>query len=97
MDKRKYADIKKVELQILQMRADGKSKKQIANELGLQTIQIKNWINRYNRKQTLPANERITKKKGRPKKVSLSEEQTIKQLQMENELLKNFLLLVGRM
>ena len=51
MEKRKYTNIKAVESEIIAMREAGFTRKQIADALGLEKAQIKNWIVRYNRKQ----------------------------------------------
>lgn len=43
MSNKKYAHIKAVEIQIISMREAGMSRQGIADELGLEKIQIKNW------------------------------------------------------
>ena len=95
MSKRKYMHMKGLEAQILAMREGGMTRQEIADELGLEKSQIKNWISRYNRRiaemlQGLPA-----KPKGRPRKRPLSDteeyEKQIARLQMENKLLRDFL------
>ena len=48
---RKYTKIKELEPEILKMRAAGKTRREIAESLGLEKSQIKSWINRYNREQ----------------------------------------------
>jgi len=50
MEKRKYTNIKALEKQILAMRAEGMTRRQIADALSLDISQIKNWIFRYNRR-----------------------------------------------
>ena len=37
------------EPEIIRLRAEGLTRQEIADELGLDKIQIKNWINRYNK------------------------------------------------
>lgn len=51
MDKRRYTNIKAVEPEIIAMRKDGLTRQQIADVLGLDKQQIKNWVFRYNRQQ----------------------------------------------
>lgn len=51
MKKRKYTNIKAVEAQIISMRESGMTRQEIADALGLEKSQIKNWIFRHNKKQ----------------------------------------------
>lgn len=51
MEKRKYTKVEAFEAEMIAMREAGKRKQEIADYLGLEKAQIKNWINRYNRKQ----------------------------------------------
>ena len=51
MTKRKYTHVQELEGEILAMRKEGATRQEIADRLGLSKPQIKNWINRYNRKQ----------------------------------------------
>lgn len=107
---RSYKHIKEYEKEILALREKGLSRKEIADKLGLNMIQIKNFINRYN-KQLKRLNAGISpKRKGRPPKDTISEhdkdlelkyilarkEAKIKSLEMENELLRDFLSLTER-
>lgn len=96
---RKWTDVQSVELIIIQMRKEGRTRQEIADALGFEKVQIKNWINRYNRKQTkLPMSP---KRKGRPRKSPLNEQEAmvlrIKELEREVELYKSFLQVAGRM
>ena len=95
MSKRKYTHIKAVETQIVSMREAGMTRQEIADELGLEKAQIKNWVARYNRRKAGLLQGLPTKPKGRPRKrLSIAEEdhaQTIARLQMENKLLRDFL------
>ena len=50
MEKRGYTNINAFEKQILTMRAEGMTRRQIADALGLDISQIKNWVFRYNRR-----------------------------------------------
>lgn len=96
MEKRKWTDIKSREPEIQAMRAAGKTRQEIADALGLTKVQIKNWINRCNRAQTKEATG-LPKRRGRKPAVTLQEyKYENKRLQMENELLRDFLRAFGR-
>ena len=65
---RSYRHIKEYEKEILALRKKGLSRKEIAYKLGMNMIQIKNFINRYN-KQLKRLNAGISlKRKGIPPK-----------------------------
>ena len=51
MSRRKYTHIQALEQEILRMRQGGATRQEIADRFGLSKSQVKNWINRYNRKQ----------------------------------------------
>ena len=101
MDKRKYRHIKALEEQIITMREAGMTRQEIANELGLEKEQIKNWVARYNRRNIRLLKGLPAKPKGRPRKRPLATEEdyirTIAKLQMENKLLRDFLQSTERM
>ena len=101
MGKRKWTNMQVLEPQILQMREAGLSRRMIADELGLELRQIENWINRRNRTRAKLSLGIVPKRKGRPRKRSLSTaeeyEKEIAILQMENKLLRDFLQLTERM
>ena len=101
MSKRKYVHIKAIEEQIISMREAGMTRQEIANELGLEKEQIKNWVARYNRRKANLLQEQPPKTKGRPRKRPLTAKEdytrTIARLQMENKLLRDFLQLTERM
>lgn len=84
------------------MRQGGATRQEIANQLGLSKSQIKDWINRYNRKQAKLEAGITPRPKGRPRKDSapgdIIAEQAyeIQRLRMENELLRDFLQFTGR-
>ena len=102
MSRRKYTHIQALEQEILRMRQGGATRQEIANQLGLSKVQIKNWINRYNRKQAKLEAGIFPKPKGRRRKVAepgdIIAEQAyeIQRLKMENELLRDFLRSAGR-
>ena len=82
------------ESEIIRLREAGLTRQQIADELFLEKVQIKNWINRYNKRQSI-ISERTPKAKGRPRKDGKPPRQNIeselKRLRMENKLLRDFL------
>jgi transposase len=84
---------------VLEMKENGYTHRRIAEELGFSMDQIKKLLERHYRKQREP--HKVPLKRGRPRKRPLSTEeeyqQRIKQLEMENDLLRSFLQAVGRM
>lgn len=98
--KRKWTDMQQLESMILDMRREGRTRQEIADTLGLTKAQIKNWINRYNRRQRELPNA-VLKQKGRPQTRTLSEAEVmalrIKELEREVELYRAFLRAAGRM
>lgn len=100
MEKRKYVQMGRYEERIREMREEGRTTREIAEELGLERKQIRNWISRHNRKERELAQGVIRQKKGRPRSRPLSQreeyEQEITRLKMENELLRDFLRLLER-
>ena len=102
MSKRKWVNIKILGPEINAMREAGKTRQEIADYFGLDKIQIKNWINRYNKETKRVEAGIAPRPKGRPRKDAaprdLITEQTyeINRLKMENKLLRDFLQLTGR-
>lgn len=100
MNKRKWTNMELYGSEIIRLREAGLTRQQIADELRLEKVQIKNWINRYNKRQSTLA-ERTLKPKGRPGKDGKPPKQNIeselKRLRMENKLLRDFLQSVERM
>ena len=82
------------------MRKVGRIRQEIADTLGLEKVQIKNWISRYNREQARLAAGLPSKRRGRPRKsgyTTIEECQyKIRRLKIENELLRDFLRFTGR-
>ena len=101
MSKRKYTHIKTMEPQIVAMREAGMTRQEIADALGLEKAQIKNWVQRYNRGSAIYLRERESKAKGRPRKDGQPPKQDIQReldrLRMENKLLRDFLRSTERM
>ena len=95
MNKRKWTDMSKYGEIIVQMRNAGRTRQEIADALGLEKFQIKNWINQQNRTQRKLANGIVPKTKGRPRKYPITKvsacEKEIARLQMENKLMRDFL------
>lgn len=108
---RSYRHISEYEKEILRLKKEGKTLKEIGERLGFTREQIHNFITRYNEKQRKIAAGIVIKKKGRPSKdYQISENDSaarlwyiidrkdvkIKSLEMENELMRDFLSLTGR-
>ncbi len=113
---RSYRHIKQYEKEILELRAKGLTHKAIAERLGFEQKQIKEFFHRYNRNQRKIASGILIKPKGRPRKDGnelppsiqqlnkytqmqyelASKERYIKRLEMENELIRDFLSLAER-
>ena len=108
---RSYRNISMYEQEILEMKSQGKTLREIGNQLGFNYEQLHNFISRHNEKQRKIAAGIAIKKKGRPAKDSVITEEDkladlryklarkdarIKQLEMENELMRDFLSLTER-
>ena len=97
---RKYMHIGKISAEIFRMKAEGKTKREIAEHFGLSKEQVKNLINRHNRAERQKAAGILPRRQGRPPKGYKPTEQEkdneIKRLKMENELLRDFLRHAGR-
>ena len=92
---RQYTKFEQHEATILQMKAKGSTRKEIAEKVGITPDQVHQFLCRYNRKQRNIKAGILPKKKGRPSKSS-SMEAEIARLRMENELLRDFLSLTER-
>lgn len=95
--KRKWTNMQALEPAILQMREEGRTRQEIADELRLEKKQITNWVTRYNhRQERIP----VPRKKGRPRKRPLSEPEAmalrIRELEREVNLYRSFLQAIGR-
>lgn len=108
---REYQHIQQHEKEILKLKEKGLSRKEIGEKLGFTAEQIHEFTKRYNRKQRKLAAGIMPKKRGRlPKDYVVSEESQIaelkyaltrkdariKQLEMENKLMRDFLSLTER-
>ena len=108
---RQYRHIEEYADEILRLKAEGKTRAEIGKQLGFSKEQIHNFISRHNEKQRKIAAGIAIKKKGRPAKDSVVSEEDkvanlryklarkdarIKHLEMENELVRDFLSLTDR-
>lgn len=108
---RGYSHIKEYEKEILELREQGLTHREIGKKLGFTKEQIKAFLKRYRNSQQKLAAGIILKKKGRPAKDNVVTEEDklsdlryklarkearIKQLEMENELMRDFLSLTGK-
>ena len=95
MQKRKYMHLKAVEELILSMRQEGMTFQEIADELGLEHKQLKNWSYRHNCDRRNLLKGITPKPKGRPQKDGQPPKQDVEKelnrLRMENKLLRDFL------
>ena len=108
---RNYRHIKEYELEILELKSQGKTNREICEKFGFQIKQLKNFITRYNTNQRKLEAGMALKRKGRPPKdyvvtehdkvaelkyILARKETKIKRLEMENELMRDFLSLTER-
>ena len=108
---RSYRHMQDYEKEIIELREQGLTGRQIQEKFGFSKKQYKNFITRYNRRQDKIAAGIALKRKGRPPKEYIVSEQDkvaelkyilarkdakIKSLEMENELMRDFLSLTER-
>ncbi|MEI7943144.1 MAG: imidazolonepropionase [Candidatus Riflemargulisbacteria bacterium] len=108
---RNYRNIKMYDKEILEMKSKGLTNREIGEKLGFSYEQIHNFISRYNTSQRKLEAGIALHKKGRPRKdyvvseedkvnelkyILARKEVKIKQLEMENELMRDFLSLTER-
>ncbi len=108
---REYRHINEYAEEILRLKSEGITKREIGKRLGFSYDQVHNFISRYNEKQRRIAAGIAIKKKGRPPKDCVVSEQDkvaelryiiarkdakIKSMEMENELMRDFLSLTER-
>ena len=81
------------------MRNEGYTRQQIADALGLEKAQIKNWVKRFNHRQN--ALPKVSNRRGRPRMRPITTPEAltlrIKELEREVELYRSFLQVAGRM
>lgn len=109
--KRSYRHMQEYEKEIIELREKGFSRKEICEKFGFTIKQYENFITRYNAKQRKLAAGIIPKKKGRQPKdcvavgdtvaelkhILARKDAQIKRLEMENELMRDFLSETERM
>ena len=108
---REYRHIEQYEKEITELQEQGLTQRQIGERLGFSREQIKEFVRRKREKERRIAAGISIKKKGRPAKNSVVTEEDkladlryklarkdarIKQLEMENELMRDFLSLTER-
>lgn len=107
---REYRHIEQYEKEILELREQGLTKREIGERLGFSKEQIKGVLRRKRQREEKLSYGILPKKRGRPPKVQTEQHNTtaglqyqlarkearIKQLEMENELMRDFLSLTGR-
>ena len=108
---REYRHIQEYEKEILELKEQGHTLREIGERFGLSYEQVHNFISRHNERQRKIAAGIAIRKKGRPSKDTVVTEEDkladlryklarkearIKQLEMENELMRDFLLLTER-
>ena len=98
---RPYTHVQVVEKEMLEMKATGKTNREIAEYFGFQDkYVVKRWVKRYNQRMRQMEAGIMPRRRGRPPKGYVPTEQEkeneIRRLKMENELLREFLRLAGR-
>lgn len=108
---RKYKHIGKDETKIIDLKNEGYTYREIGERLGYTRNEIKDFMERYNRKQRKIEAGIALKAKGRPPKdyeitedmkinelkyIIARKDNKIKRLEMENELMRDFLSLTER-
>lgn len=108
---RSYRHIQQYEKEILELKEQGLTLREIGERLGFSRKQVHNYITRYNEKQRKLEAGVVLKKKGRPPKddkytetdkvnelkyIIARKNAKIKALEMENELMRDFLSLTER-
>jgi orotate phosphoribosyltransferase-like protein len=98
---RKYTHVKQIEPIVLEMKTQGKSHTEIAEELNLSKQQIKELMKRYRRRQAKLKEGIPNKGRGRPRTSPIDKWKALEaenaRLKMENELLRDFLSAIERM
>ena len=108
---REYRHMEEYEEEIIRLYEEGRTLREIGEKFGFSYKQMRNFKTRYNEKQRKIAAGIAFRKKGRPSKDTVvtevdkladlrykltRKEARIKQLEMENELMRDFLSLTGR-
>lgn len=98
---RKYVKMEQITDEVFRRKAAGETNREIGQDYGLTRKQIEQLVARQNRKRRRIIEEGyIPRPKGRPRSLPMSEEELrqkrVKDLEMQVELLRNFLSEVGR-
>lgn len=97
---RKYVKMEQLTEEVFRRKAAGETNREIGECFGLSRDQIKQLVARQNRKRRKMEAGYIPQPKGRPRNLPMSEEEVrqkqVKDLEMQVELLRNFLSEVGR-
>ena len=97
---RSYVKMEYLAEEVFRRKEAGESNREIGEHFGLTKEQVKQLVNRQNRKQRLVEQGYIPRPQGRPRKDSADEnvrqQNELVQLRMQVELLRNFLSEVGR-
>ena len=113
---REYRHIKQYEHEILQLKSEGLTHREIGERLGFEQSKIKKFLERYRNNQKKQSAGIVIRSKGRPRKEGTElppsvqqlsrltqlqyelamKERHIKRLEMENELMRDFLSLTER-
>lgn len=97
---RKYVKMEQLAEEVFRRKAAGETNREIGECFGLSRYQIKQLVARQNRKRRKMEAGYIPQPKGRPRNLPMSEEEVrqkqVKDLEMQVELLRNFLSEVGR-
>ena len=97
---RKYTKVKPLVEIVKERRAQGETYREIAASYGLEREQVKKLMERQHRKERMQAAGTLAQHQGQSSKKTVSEEAKLKnevaRLQMEVELLRNFLSEAGR-
>ena len=108
---REYRHMEEYEEEIIRLYEEGRTLREIGEKFGFSYKQMRNFKTRYNEKQRKIAAGIAIRKKGKPSKDTVVTEEDkladlryklsrkearIKQLEMENELMRDFLSLTGR-
>ena len=97
---RAYTKMEQLAPEVFKRKEAGQTNREIADSFGLTQKQIKQLVNRQNRKEKLLREGYILRPKGRPRKTSETEEirrkNELVNLKMQVEVLRNFLSECGR-
>lgn len=99
--RKEYTHIQAVETEMLEMKIQGKTNREIADHYGFRDkYVVKQWYSRYKRRKKLVEAGIQPRRRGRPPKgyegSDMEKENEIRRLKMENALLRDFLRLAGR-